>query len=75
MMVPSYEPTLVPGSFPGMFRSVPLPPAPSNSPLPPVICESPTLFCSRRTLSFAYVLEFSTSRQEKLDVEAKAFYG
>ena len=42
MMVPSYEPTLVPGSFPGMFRSVPLPPAPSNSPLPPVICESPT---------------------------------
>ncbi|MEJ1729693.1 hypothetical protein SMA90_25505, partial [Escherichia coli] len=32
------------------------------------------LFCSRRTLSIAYVLEFSTSRQEKLDVEANAFY-
>jgi len=32
------------------------------------------VFCSRRTLSIAYVLEFSTSRQEKLDVEANAFY-
>jgi len=32
------------------------------------------VFCSRRTLSFAYVLEFSTTRQEKLDVEAKVFY-
>ncbi len=34
----------------------------------------PGVFCSRRTLSIAYVLEFSTSRQEKLDVEANAFY-
>ena len=34
----------------------------------------PDVFCSRRTLSIAYVLEFSTSRQEKLDVEANAFY-
>jgi putative ABC transport system ATP-binding protein len=33
-----------------------------------------SVFCSRRTLSIAYVLEFSTSRQEKLDVEANAFY-
>ena len=36
--------------------------------------EVPEVFCSRRTLSIAYVLEFSTSRQEKLDVEANAFY-
>ena len=32
------------------------------------------LFCLRRTLSFVHVLEFSTVRKEKLDVEAKAFY-
>lgn len=32
------------------------------------------LFCARRTLSFVYVLEFSTVRKEKLDVEEEVFH-
>jgi len=32
------------------------------------------LFCLSRTLSFDDVLEFSTARQEKLDVKAKVFH-
>jgi hypothetical protein len=32
------------------------------------------LFCLSRTLSFDDVLEFSTARKEKLDVEEEAFY-
>ena len=32
------------------------------------------LFCVSRTLSFGSVLEFSTTRQEKLDVKTKAIY-
>ena len=32
------------------------------------------LFCVSRTLSFTYVLEFSTSRKEELDVEKKVFH-
>ena len=32
------------------------------------------VFCARRTLSFVYVLEFSTVRKEKLDVEEEVFH-
>ena len=32
------------------------------------------VFCLSRTLSFDDVLEFSTARQEKLDVKAKVFH-
>jgi len=36
-------------------------------------CSPAKLFCLRRTLSFKDVLEFSTYRKDKLNVESTAF--